>query len=209
MTFDDVVDRLTSQFDVTQVQAVAYVNERLDEMVASAEWLMVTKSLGTTVAGQTNYALAADLVDLAAVKIVDGDDTNLYYGVSLDDLWRADAGDLTASGFAIDYQADGDPDIRLSPAPETAGLTITGLYAQLPGTLTYGSGSVLPIPRDVHKPLLAGARADCYDEEGRQDLAAKDEQLFQTGIGKLNRRKNSRGDSIAPQRMAVVSFDWS
>jgi hypothetical protein len=208
VNFDEATVRLTSLYDVTQAQAVAFLNERLARMVAESEWLMVTKSLGTTVADQANYALAADLVDLAAVKIVNGDDTWLYYGTSLDDLWREDAGDGDTSGFAIDYQADGDPEIRLEPAPDTAGLTITGLYAQMPTVLTYGSSSALPIPVDVHTHLLAGAQADCLDQEGRMDLSAKYEARFEEGIIKLRRRKNSRGDSAAPQRMLVGGYDF-
>ena len=208
MNFDEMVTRLTSQFDVTSAQAVAFVNERLARLVAESEFLMVTKSLGTTVADQANYVLAADLVDLSAVKIVNGDDTWLYYGTSLDDLWRQDAGEGETTGFAIDYQADGDPEIRLEPAPDTSGLTITGLYAQQPTVLAYGASSVLPIPVDVHTHLLAGAQADCYDLDGRQDLSAKHEQRFQEGITKLIRRKNSRGDSVAPQRMSVGGWDF-
>jgi hypothetical protein len=208
MHFDQAVVRLTDEYDVTQATAVAYLNERLDDMLARSEWMMVVKSLGTTVADQANYALAADLVDLAAVKIVNGDDTWLYYGTSLDDLWREDAGDGDTSGFAIDYQADGDPELRLEPAPDTAGLTITGLYAQLPTVLAYGSSSVVPLPRDVHRDWLAGGRADCLDKEGRQDLAAKYEAQYEQGIVKLRRRKNSRGDSAAPQRMLVGGFDY-
>jgi hypothetical protein len=208
VNFDEATVRLTSLYDVTQAQAVAFLNERLARMVAESEWLMVTKSLGTTVADQANYALAADLVDLAAVKIVNGDDTWLYYGTSLDDLWREDAGDGDTSGFAIDYQADGDPELRLEPAPDTAGLDITGLYAQLPTVLAYGSSSVVPLPRDVHRDWLAGGRADCLDKEGRQDLAAKYEQQYEQGIVKLRRRKNSRGDSAAPQRLLIGDYDF-
>lgn len=209
MNFDDLVARLTSNYDVSQAQAVAFGNERLARMVAESEFLMVTKSLGTTVAGQANYALATDLVDLSAVKIAHSDGTvSLYYGTSLDLLWRQDAGDGCTTGFALDFQADADVDLRLEPAPETAGETITGLYAQQPTVLAYGSTSVLPVPVDVHTHLLAGCQADCLDLEGRQDLSAKYEQRFLEGVGKLIRRKNSRGDSDAPHRIAVSGWDF-
>lgn len=208
MNFDEMVTRLTSQYDVTQAQAVAFVNERLARLVSESEFMMVSKSLGTTTANQSNYQLAADLVDLSAIKIVNGADVSLYYGVSLDDLWRGDAGRGSPTGFAIDYQADGDPEIRLEPAPETAGLTILGLYAQQPTVLTYGSTATIPVPADVHTHLLAGAQADCLDQEGRQDLAGKYEARFEEGVRKLIRRKNSRGDSVAPQRMSVMGWDY-
>lgn len=170
--------------------------------------MMVSKGLGTTTADESNYALAADLVDLSAIKIVNGDDVSLYYGVALDDLWRMDAGEGSVTGFAIDYQADGDPEIRLEPAPDTAGLEILGLYAQQPTVLAYGASSTLPVPVDVHTHLLAGAQADCLDQEGRQDLAAKYEARFEEGVRKLIKRRNSRGDSVAPQRMSVMGWDY-
>lgn len=207
MTFDEAVVRLTSQYDVSQAQAVAFLNERLARLIAESEWALVKSSLGTTVAGQSNYQLAAGLVDLQAVRIDNGDDASLYYATSLDELWRADVGNGDATGFAIDYQADGDVEIRLHPAPETAGLEITGLFAQLPTALTYGGGAAVPLPADVHTHWLAGGQADCLDLEGRQDLSAKYEQRFETGILKLVRRKNSRGDGAAPVRMSVRFWD--
>jgi hypothetical protein len=110
--------------------------------------------------------------------------------------------------FALDYQADGDPELRLDPAPDTSGLTILGLYAQLPAVIAYGSAAAVPLPADVQPNWLAGARADCYDVEGRQDLAAKDEQRFEAGIQALQKRKNSRAHGSAPARLLVAGWDW-
>ena len=208
MNFDEATVRLTSQFDVSQAQATAFLNERLARRIAESEWALVKKSLGTTTANVSNYQIPADLVDLQAVRVDNGTDTALYYATSLDDLWRADVGARDATGFALDYQADGDVEIRLSPAPDTAGLTITGLYAALPSTLTYGSSAAVPIPVDVHTHWLAGGQADCYDLEGRQDLSAKYEARCETGIEKLRRRRNSRGDGAAPTRLRLKGWDY-
>jgi hypothetical protein len=220
MTFEALVDKITAQFEVTQAQAVAFVNERLARMVVESEFLVVSKSLGTTVADQSNYSLDTGitddltLVDLSLVKITDGSgDTTLYTGVSIEDLWRVDAaqGEIVGDGgvWALDYQADGDLELRLEPAPEEGSLTILGLWAMTPTALTYGGGSTaLPVPVDVHTALLDGAKADAYDLEDNQALSAKMEANFAQGIAKLVKRKNSRGDGGQPKRMQAWGYDW-
>ena len=225
MTFEQLCDKLTTQFEVTQAQAVAFVNERLARMVVESEYLIVTKSLGTTVANQGSYALDTGitddqtLVDLALVKITDSaGDTTLYGGTHIEQLWRVDAGVAEVVGdpatgeggvFAIDYQSDGDLELRLEPAPEEADNTITGLWATTPTVLTYTTATALPVPVDVHTHLLDGAKADCYDLEDNQALSAKMEANFAQGIAKLVKRKNSRGDGSGPHRMQVWGYDWS
>jgi hypothetical protein len=219
MTFESLVDKLTSQFEVTQPQAVAFVNERLARMVVESEFLVVSKSLGTTTADVSNYVLDTGitddltLVDLSLVKITDSaGDTTLYTGISIEDLWKVDAGqgEIVGDGgvWAIDYQADGDLELRLEPAPEEASLTILGLWAMTPTALTYTAATALPVPVDVHTALLDGAKADCYDLEDNQALSAKMEANFAQGIAKLVKRKNSRGDGGQPKRMQAWGYDW-
>ena len=222
MTFESLVDKVTSQFEVTQAQAVAFANERLDRMLAESEYLLVAKSLGTTTADTETYVLDTGitddqtLVDLSIVKIEDSSgDVTLYKGVGIEDLWHVDAGlaEVTVESgegvFAIQPQSDGDLELRLSPAPEETGRTILGLWAMIPTALTYGGGSTaLPIPRHTHPNLLDGVRADCYDVEDRQDMSAKMEASFAQGISKLIKLKNSRGDGSGPHRMSVWGYDW-
>ena len=211
MDFDSAVDRLTAQFDVSTTDAAGFLNDRLATMLARSEYSMVKKSLGTTVADQSNYQLDPSLVDLSRVRIDNDGDVTLYDGASLERLWDVDADDgVSVDGhvFALDYQADGDPELRLYPAPDTAGLEITGLYAQLPTEITYGSAAVVPLPADVQPAWLAGGKADCYDVEGRQDLAGKHESQFEAGVAALQKRKNSRADGSGPVRPMVWGFDW-
>ena len=221
MTFESLIDKITSQFEVSQATAVALANERLDRMLAESEYLMVAKSLGTTTADEDTYVLDTGitddqtLVDLSIIKIEDSSgDVVLYKGVAIEDLWRVDAGlaeVVTETGegvFAILPQSDGDLEIRLSPAPAESSLTILGLWAMIPTALTYTSNTALPIPRDAHPHLLDGVRADAYDLEDRQDMSAKMEGKFAEGVAKLVKRKNSRGDGSGPHRMSVWGYDW-
>ena len=50
MTFDSLVDRLVSLYDVTTTRAAEVANERLGRMVAEAKSLRKIVTLGTTVA---------------------------------------------------------------------------------------------------------------------------------------------------------------
>ncbi len=221
MTLEQLIDRITAQFEVTQAQAVAFANERLDRMLAESEYLMVAKSLGTTTADEDTYVLDdgitddQTMVDLSIVKIEDSSgEVTLYKGVGIEDLWHVDAGlaEVTSPPgegvFAIQPQADGDLELRLSPAPEEGSLTILGLWAMIPAALTYDTATALPIPRNVHPNLLDGVRADCYDLEDRQDMAAKMEASFATGVAKLVKLKNSRGDGSGPHRAQVWGYDF-
>lgn len=221
MTVEQLVDRITAAFEVSQTTALAFFNERLARFIAESEYLMVTRSLGTTVANQTNYVLDTGitddqtLVDLSIVKITDSSgDTTLYKGVSIEALWHVDASlaEVTSPAgegvFAIDYQSDGDLEIRLEPAPESAGLSIYGLFAQTPSTLTYATATAIPVPVDFHNHLLDGVRADCYDAEDRQEMSAKMEASFAQGIARAVKRKNSRGDGSGPHRMQCWGFDF-
>lgn len=198
MTFDDIVDRCVEQFDVTQAKAVAWTNERHARMCAEAQFRMAKKSIGTTVAGQSNYALPAEVVDLARIRIDYSDDPVLYDRVGIEQLWELDTlpgARLTGVGgvFAEDYQADGTVEVRLYPAPDEAGLAITGLQVIQPATLSYGSGSALVVPTDLQPYLLDGVLADGYTQADENlDRAAYHEQRFAEGTERLRRRKNTR-----------------
>jgi hypothetical protein len=214
MTFEQLVDRLLSLFDAGQARAVDVVNERLARMVTEAEYLRKIMSLGTTVAGQASYPLDSTVTKILQVRIDFTDGTVLYDGTeTLEDLWRVDAGaaDAGPGTFVViepDSDGSGNTDnFRLYPAPAEAGLSVQALVVVQPATLTYSSGTALPIPLDAHEQLLAGCKAELHDEEGRQDEAAKFEAVFGSGISKLSKRVQSRGKGSSGHRLRVRGYD--
>jgi len=232
MTFEQLVGRLTGLFDVTQTRAVDVANERLGMMVAQAQSLRAILSLGVTVADQARYTLPSNVVHVFKVMLtedesfpgdnvlppddaVPGTDTGVYEGVvSIEDLWDISVGDMDladdAKVFAVEPNADSDmttESIRLRPAPSTADLGIIALVALRPAVVTYATATALPIPVDQHPALLDGAKAELFDEEGRQDEAAKHDASFQLGVQALSGAVNKRGKGSGRHRMRVSGYD--
>ena len=213
MTFEGLVDRLTSLFDVTQSRAVDVANERLSELVARSGALRAVVSLGTTVSGQASYTLAANVVKILKVEVAYTAGTVEYAGVStLEDLWDIAAGRAEVREPVVAIEADADSSMttdnfRVYPAPTETGKTFTGLVALRPAVLTYTSGTALPIPVDQHPALLAGCKAELFDDEGRQDEAAKNEAEFNAAVVMLDRAVNKRGKGSGGTRMRIRGYD--
>jgi hypothetical protein len=215
MTFEQLCDRLTSLFDVSQSRAVEVSNERLSRMVGEAKSLRSLVNIGTTVASQATYALAATIVQVYRVSVPYSSGTVTYAGTeTLDMLMDITSGTAESRYEQAFYAVQPDADalqttnnLYLSPAPSEAGKTITGICAILPATLTYASATALPIPLDLHTRLLAGCKAELSDEESRQDEAAKHEAVFEFGVRKLEARANSLARGSDRHRMRLVGYD--
>lgn len=216
MTFEALVDRLTSLFDVTQQRAVDVANERLTRMVVESTAIRAIISLGTTTNGTTSYTLASNVAKVLKIRVDYTAGTAIYEGQeTIEDLWDIDAGIAEPSStdaywFVVEPDTDTDATtdkLRLYPTPGETGKAISGLVALRPATLTYSTNTALPIPIDVHNNLLDGAKAELFDEEGRQDEAAKHEASFQDGIRILKRQVESRGKGSGGHRMRVRGYD--
>lgn len=216
MTFDDLVDRLTSLYDVTETRAAEVANQRLQRMIAKSKALRAIKSLGTTVADQASYSLSATVVQILNAKATYSDGQVNYTGdVTIDDLWNVDAGrgELDPCGAYIAVEYDDDSDIntsnfRIYPAPSEADVEITGLVALRPATITYGSSTALPIPEDLEEALLAGCKAELSKEDDRPDIAAGYEAEFASGVADLAGETKQRGVGAGGHRMRVSGYDF-
>lgn len=210
-TFEATVDRLQSLFDCSQARAVDVVNERLSRMVSESESLQAMVSLGTTTAGTASYTLPSNVVNVLRVLI----GTQPYEGSeSLEAFQDIDAGLADTDGYFYAILPDADSDentssLRFYPAPSTTGTAISALVALMPSTLTYTSGTALPIPLDTHPHLLAGAKAELFDEEDRQDEAQKEEAVFAAGIAKLAKRVKDRAKGTGHHRMRMAGYDFA
>lgn len=211
MTFEALVDRLTSLFDCSQQRGVDVANERLNRLVSESESLQAIVSLGTTVAGTASYTLPSNVVNVLKVLI----GTQPYEGAAtIEEFFEIDAGNADTSGYFYAILPDADSDentasLRFYPAPSVTGTAISALVAIQPTTLTYTSNTALPIPLDTHEHLLAGAKAELMDEEERQDESAKFEAVFQTGVDKLKRRVKDRAKGSGHHRMRMSGYDYN
>lgn len=220
MTADELVDRLTSLYDVTSTHAAAVMNERLQRLVTQAESLRAIKTLGTTVDGTASYTLDPTVVKIIEAKVVYSDGQVNYKGeINISTMWDLDSGEAVVNNpegyqywVAVEPDADSDQNtdsFRLWPTPGESGLTITGLVALRPALITYGSSTSLPIPADVEEHLQAGCEATLSNEDGRQDLAAGFEVTFAQGIKVLEGEQESRGVGAGGHRMNVSGYDFA
>lgn len=193
MTVDEIVDAFKAQFDTNDATALRILNLRQAVMVADALFRAVEKTITTTVAGQDLYDVATDVVDLKVIYI----GTTRYDPVGQEDLRRLldpdDPASLTGPGgvFSEAYKADGTPQVRIYPAPDTTGDNITGLEALQPATLV--AGGTLLIPADLHGYLYDGMLAEGYAQlDERPDLASYHDSRFEAGVLKLKKRRIAR-----------------
>lgn len=210
MTFEGLVDRLMSLFDVGQTRAVDVANERLGRMVAESTALRAVVSLGTTTANVASYTLASNVVKVLKVTI----GTSVYEGsATIEEFFDIAAGNATTDGYFYAILPDSDADmntesIQFYPAPSTTGMTISGLVALRPAVIVYASATALPIPVNVHPALLAGCEAELADEEGRQDEASKGEIDFAAGIKALEGVANGRAKGSGRHRPRIAGYDF-
>lgn len=215
MTFEGLVDRLVSLYDVAQTRAVDVANERLQRMASAAKSIRVLRTtLGPTVANQAAYALAVDTVQVFRVRVAYASGTVDFTGTeTLEAIWDVLAGNAS-DGCGNYYVIEPDSDssgatqnLRLYPTPTEAGAVITGLVAIIPAALTYASATALPIPLDVHEHLLAGCKAELADEESTE--SAKFEAVFEAGVKRLTAREASRGKGSDGHRLRMSGYDFS
>lgn len=180
-------------FDVTDLQALGWVNQRYREAVATARWREASVSLGVTVIGQSVYALADRVVEVHAVKVGSAP----YSRIGAQDLWYVRSGVRRLRGpggiFAPSYDEDGAKGVDLQPVPDTAGVEITALAAVEPVDLTVLPDLTPIIPSDLHGGLIDGGIAIGLErlDERLQD-AAVFKAKFDDMVERLRRRKNSR-----------------
>lgn len=218
MTFEQLVDRLVSLHDASQARAVEVANERIARMAEESKAVRATVNLGTTVVDQTGYAVTDEIAQVFRIKAAYAAGTVLYEGTeSRDALEDLQLGLATVTGCGEGHWYVFDPDsdesaatsnLFLWPAPEEAGVTITGRCAIIPGALTYDTATALPFPRSVHDDLLAGCRATLLEEESRQDEAALHEVKFTGGVRKLERREKGRAKGSDRHRLRMAHYDF-
>lgn len=196
-----------ASFDVSDAAALAWLNRRHKAMVVEAKALRYTATL-TTVAGQRDYALPGDLVEIEEVTV-----GGMPYGRgSHADLTRGAQGYLILSGpggvVTSEETASGAPEVALFPTPTTGGDTILVRALWAPADLSTSDDATLLVPARFVDGLLAGAIATGLKrQEYRPDLAAAFEQDYQSAVEQWRRQVARRYRGSGPTLIRVIGVN--
>jgi hypothetical protein len=193
----------------TSAEARAWLLDAARRLNAEAQYLTVETTLATTVADQAEYALDAQIVDLAAVRV----GTVIYSKASSNDIWGLeDAGNpatLEGNGglFAPAWTATGAPKIVLYPTPTATGTVIEGRQVIIVPAPSDWAADDPPLPTDFDTAIWHGAVASGLAQKDEAlDQAEWHEARFLAAGQRLQRRKNSKIGSGAV-RMRVPARD--
>lgn len=210
-TAQTIVDRVKAQggFDVTDAEALVWVDERHKEMVVDARFARKTVTIGTTVAGTAFYSTAsAGIVEAFYFTVND-----VPYGKAVkSDVYAYSQGSLVWVGqgttglLVADANSSAVTGLTLIPTPDTAGLLIKAYAAVRPDTLTL-AGTVL-VPDEYLQGLTAGAvatGAELLDEDDRR--ADRMEAKFQARTDKLRRMTERQFAGSGPSQIRVQGIN--
>lgn len=206
-TVQSLIDTVRSeaQFDVTDAQALTWLDRRHKSMVVRARALRKTTTVaGGTVANQRDYALPTDIVEVLEVNV-----NGLPYGQATHtDLSYGAQGWVVLSGVggvvASEESTTGGPEIALYPTPTTAGLVILVRGVFRPGTLTVGDDTTIIVPDEYQDAMISGAIATGLKrQEYRPDLAQGFEQEFEAACEEYRRRVSRRYRGAGPATIRI------
>ena len=203
MTPDEIIAAVLAEGGFDQSSAnqsaavvLGWVNDARRKAIEDAKWLKATVSLGPTVAGQSQYAVTEDVVDLLMLQVGGGVP---WLRISMEDLEALHAGSGTISGapgaYAPNFESDADAVVDLWPAPATAGEAITGVAAITPlDIVAGGTEATVKLPKRFHRDICvhgAIAEGKLLVEED-PEAAAISKGIYEAAVELLRRRANSR-----------------
>ena len=199
--------REEGSFDITEAQALRWLNRRHRQMCAIAECFRRSSVIaGGTVANQTAYTWPADLIRPLEVS-VDG----VRYDPTPHATIRGYANGTTLVAgpgllFAETASAAGVKQIALIPTPSSSGEVIEVYGAYRPAVLLMDNSVPLQIDDEAEEALLAGVFATALSRpsEARADLAASHEALFQAGAQELRLRTKRRFQPSGPAQIQLA-----
>lgn len=183
----------TDETDTSRTVILGWVQTRYDLALTQSKWRRMTLSLGSTVVGQAQYAIPAQVVEFESLRV---GGSAPWLRVTLDELVGLATNDgsyLTAAAGAYgpNFEPDGDKVVELWPTPSVAGLAITCVAVCTDTTaLADGAGSTPALPTDLHRRLLVkgGIAEGLSTIEKRADMAASFEGEFGQAVKELKSR---------------------
>jgi hypothetical protein len=208
-TVQGLIDSVKNEgsFDVTDAQALAWLNRRHERMIIRARAYRKTTTL-TTVASQRDYTLPADMVEVLEVAV----DGTPYGRAHHTDLLYGSQGWVQLSGIggvvASEESTTGGPEIALYPTPTQGGLSVTVRGTFRPADLSTSDNSTLVVPSEYIDALISGAIATGLKRvENRPDLAQAHEQDYEAACEEFRRQiaRRYRGSGPTPIRIQGVN----
>lgn len=204
MTVAEMIAAVKLIVDEEDAVIRGWVQDRIRRMVSAARWRKASRELGPTVAGQADYDVDDDIVDIGKSLWIGGD---RYHRASQEEMVEAQQGRLWVRGakgaWAPQYGTDASQGITIWPTPETSGDVITVIAALLPPETA--DAAEPPIPEDLHHHIWRGAVADGLGVGDEDPQAAKWEAEYREGEMLLTARANRRLAG-GPGRIKMSTF---
>jgi hypothetical protein len=213
---DTVADLQTAvvteaNFDVTNAQALVWINRRWRAMVGRARAYRKTISVGTTSTTSAFYPLPGVLevyeVTIAGVPAAPARRGDAYEDTQGRLVWTYQG---EKGLFVPDANASAARGITLIPAPTTAGLAIGAFAATEPPDLTAdATGDTLlqtVLDGEFVEALIAGAMAVGYRREGNLQLARDNDAVFDEGADEFRRITKRRYRGAGPTQIRTGVF---
>lgn len=187
-----------------------WVRQAVNEALSESKWRKQRREIGPTVAGQAQYVVPEEVVDVETLRVGGGRAWALIPSVG--ELWEIQSGNgyfrNAPGGFLGTFEPDADSVIELWPVPTESDLPIEALCAiglSENEFLGFGLVSHIPLPEDLARPIAVNGAVAIGLRllENRHEDAAAHDALKDKAVATLKRRANSRigsGPSFIPVR---------
>jgi hypothetical protein len=192
----------SSSSSTSQGTIRGWINEAVQDALAKSKYRKAVVRFGPTVAGQAQYAIPTNVVNVRTLRV--GDSYGYMEIAGIEELWalKGGAASIWPGGFLATYADDAEgstaedtkPMIEVYPAPTEDGLVIEGVAAVTPAEITDDTAGTyeLPLPADLVRPIAVDGAIGIgklrVDE--RADLAAPFEKRRMDAVGELTKRAN-------------------
>lgn len=198
-----------ASFDVTDAQALAWLNRQWRTMLGRARAYRKTVSFGTTTSGTAFYPAPAGVKELYSLEVAE-----VPYGPAR----RPDEYANAQSRLRWSYQGETGlffadattaavQGVTLIPTPGVTGSAITGFAACLPPDLTNdGAGDTLltgHLDGDRLEGLISGTLSIGYGREGNIGLRDANQSLFDRETEELRREVRRRFRGPGPTQIRI------
>ncbi len=214
-TVKSLVERVLEDggFDAPESKALGWLTERQRLMCSRSGCYRRTASIGPTVAGQRDYALPSDVVQLLEVLIEGlpyepGRSSDLAAGTR---GWLMLLGE---GGLAVrDDTESGQTMLAIYPTPQVGVAPEPGASVEVravcrPPDLVIGEDSTLKVPGEYTAGLVSGAIATGLTRlEKRADLATPFLTEFEAACAELERQTNAEFLQTGPAEIRIAGFN--